>query len=121
MFHKLHLILAFGRWERLREPGLVFLYVLPLVYWPRSEQAGYFIFYFFYFLKRRKKKNRSPSIAKTRFLQDEFRCQWNSLTPIGPDSTEPAPLFSVNLTVLIPNFIFRMQLTGHTNMYADVC
>lgn len=43
--------LAFGRWERLHEPGL-FLYVLPLVYVPRSEQAGHVFFFvcFFAFL-----------------------------------------------------------------------
>lgn len=69
MFHLLHLVLAFGRWEWFREPGLVFLYVLPLVYVTRSVQAG-FLFVFF----RKTKKMRSPSRAETHFLQGEFHC-----------------------------------------------
>lgn len=57
-FHILHLILAFGRWERLREPGL-FLYVLALVYVPRSEQAGQ-CFCLVFFVKGTKKKKLQP-------------------------------------------------------------
>lgn len=91
----LHLVFAFGRWERFREPGLVLLYVLPLVHIPRSEQASCFIFIF-----RKTGKCAAPQVQQLTSCRVSCTA---SVCLIGQDSTEPAPFFLVNLTVLVPN------------------
>lgn len=117
-FHVLHLILAFGRWERLREPGL-FLYVLPLVYGPRSEQAGHcFWFFWGFFVKEQRKEIAAPQVRKFTSCRVSSNVSGG---PIGQDSTEP-PRFLVDLTVLITNLIFMMQVSATQTcmlMYAN--
>lgn len=115
-FHILHLILAFGRWERLREPGL-FLYVLPLVYVPRSEQAGQ-CFCLVFSLREQRKKIAAPQVRKFTSCRVSSNVSGG---PIGQDSTEP-PRFLVNLTVLITNLIFMTQVSATQTcmlMYAN--